>query len=208
MRRCEPHALALARSRAGPMVHCCRAGGQALCPGGTAAGQSAGVRRAPRRPLLTRFVRVEVLWPRNVLGNLLLAVPRVLGQQPHLRGERDRAQAETPCRGWQAARAERQSDGQLVAARTRTPALPLSAWLRARAVPTTTPSRRRAVNAGAACSRKAVAPLSATWQRCHSPPQRLSCAARCGKCQCQTPAGRERGAGGVATCRGRAPLCC
>ncbi len=35
-------------------------------------------------PMRTGFVGVEVLWPRNVLGNLLLAVPRVLGQQPHL----------------------------------------------------------------------------------------------------------------------------
>lgn len=36
----------------------------------------------------TCFVGVEVLWPRNVLGNLLLTVACVLGQQPHLRAGR------------------------------------------------------------------------------------------------------------------------
>lgn len=82
----------------------------------------------------TRFVGVEVLWPRNVLGNLLLAVPRVLGQQPHLRGG-DEAQA-AQIQGWASSR---KRGAGLWAAPLRAPSpspSPFAAWqMPARAPP-------------------------------------------------------------------------
>lgn len=133
----------------------------------------------------TRFVRVEVLWPRNVLCNLLLAVACVLGQQPHLRaGSAGEAGGGRCCGRTGQMRWHLVRKGKRCSTSSSAFILTPGMGPRRQAAPVCMPTTALVTTCRVPGHRPPAAPASTI---CPSPLQRWSCAAPCGRCLCRRP---------------------